>query len=313
MSHLAALDIGSNSVKITLVNAGDPLYRVVSKISKVTSLGQGFASGRLQADAMKRTALAIADEMAWLRNLTHDCRVVVAATSAVRDAENGGEFLDMVAEKAGLDSRPMLLSGDEEAEYTFSGAIGLFSSGVSVLNADPGGGSTEIAVGNSDGALNAHHSFNAGAVRWMERYSLENAAPEGACERCHTDTTSLFSEFATNVPSGSHLSVSGGIPFCAACLAAGKIVTIGSPNYKVYSADIKRSIEQLAKLDVPERKKVPGMIPDRANVMLAALIILQSLLDAFGLDYYIPNPYGLRHGLLKALDANRIKPQLTNS
>ena len=313
MTHLAALDIGSNSVKVTLVEAGDPLYRVVAKISRVTSLGQGFASGRLQRVAMIRTAVAIADEMAWLRSKTNDCRVVVAATSAVRDAENGGEFLDMVAAKAQLDSRPMLLSGDEEAEFTFNGAIGLFPKGVSVLNADPGGGSTEVTVGNSDGTLDAHRSFNAGAVRWMEKYSLENVAPEGACERCYTDTTALFREFSENIPKGSHLSVSGGIPYCAACLVAGGPVKVGSPDYKVYYNDIKPFIKLLAGMDVPERKCVPGMIPDRANVMLAALIILQSLLDAFGLDYYIPNPYGLRHGLLKALDAGLIEPQLTIS
>ena len=313
MGQLAALDIGSNSVKITLVNSRDPHYKVVSKISKVTSLGQGFASGRLQPAAMARTAAAIAEEMEWLRTLTHDCRVVVAATSAVRDAENGGEFLDMVTAKAGLESHPMLLSGDAEAEYTFAGAIGLFPKGVSVLNSDPGGGSTEIAVGDSDGTLRAHRSFNAGAVRWMEKYGLENVAPAGACESCLEDTTALFREFSPNVPAGSHLSVSGGIPYCAACLAAGGPVRIGSPNYKVYSKDIRRFIDILSRMAVPERKLVPGMIPDRANVMLAALIILQSLLDSFGLDYYIPNPFGLRHGLLKALDAGRIKPQLTIS
>ena len=313
MSHLAALDIGSNSVKITLVEAEDPQFRGVAKISRVTSLGQGFASGRLQNVAMIRTAVAIADEMKWLRDRTNDCRVVVVATSAVRDAENGGEFLDMVAEKAGLDSRPMLLSGDEEAEFTFAGAIGLFPKGVSVLNADPGGGSTEVTVGDSAGRLVAHRSFNAGAVRWMEKYSLENVAPEGACERCQADSTALFSEFSENVPTGRHLSVSGGIPYCAACLVAGGPVKVGTPDYKVYSKDIKPFIKLLAGMDVAARKGVPGMMPDRANVMLAALIILQSLLDAFGLDYYIPNPYGLRHGLLKALAAGRIEPQLTIS
>ena len=313
MRHLAALDIGSNSVKITVVQAGDPLLRTVSKISKVTSLGQGFASRRLQPAAMERTALAIADEMAWLRNLSNDCRVVVAATSAVRDAENGGDFPEMVKRAAGLSSHPMLLNGDEEAEYTFAGAVGMFPKGTPVLNSDPGGGSTEVAVGTSDGTLKAHRSFNAGAVRWMERYDLENVAPEGACERCLSETTALFGEFAPNVPSGSRLSVSGGIPYCAACLAAGGHVTIGSPDYKVYSADIKRFIGILSGMDVAERRKVPGMIADRANVMLAALIILQSLLDAFGLEYYIPNPFGLRHGLLKALDAGLLEPQLTIS
>jgi len=310
MSHLAALDIGSNSVKITLVEAGDPLYRVVAKISKVTSLGQGFASGRLQQVAMLRTAAAIAEEMAWLRGKTQDCKVVVAATSAVRDAENGAEFLDMVTEKARLDASPMLLSGDEEAEFTFDGAIGLFPKGVSVLNADPGGGSTEVTVGDSCCRLVAHRSFNAGAVRWMEKYSLENVAPEGACERCQADTTALFREFSANVPAGSHLSVSGGIPYCAACLVAGGPVKVGSPEIKVYSKEIKPFIKLLAGMDVAARKGVPGMMQDRANVMLSALIILKSLLDAFGLDYYIPNPYGLRHGLLKALAAGKIEPQL---
>lgn len=310
MAHLAALDIGSNSVKITMALAGDPLHRVVAKISKVTSLGQGFESGRLQPEAMRRTVRAIVQELDWLREKSGHCRLVVAATSAVRDAVNGQEFLEMLTNEAGFASKPYLLSGDQEAEYTFAGAVGLFPKGVPVLNSDPGGGSTEVAAGNSDGVMTAHRSFRIGAVRWMEKYGLENAASAEVCEQSLADTTALFREFADNVPAGVQLSVSGGIPYCAARLVAGGEVAVGTLDTRVYAADLKPITDKLRCMSCEERKSVPGMIVDRANVMLAALIILRSLMAAYGFEYYIPNPRGLRHGLLAALDDGRIEPQL---
>ena len=111
MPYQAAMDIGSNSVKTTVVLADRPLSEIVAKRSKVTRLGQGFAEGRLQDAPMERTIAAMGDQLEWLRKEYSPCEVVIGATSAVRDAQNGPDFLARCKQVLGLTVQPYRLTG----------------------------------------------------------------------------------------------------------------------------------------------------------------------------------------------------------
>lgn len=308
--YFAALDIGSNSIKTSIVLAFDPSCTVRAKLSKVTRLGEGIGDGSLLPEAMERSCREIKHQIEWVRSNVKSCALVAVATSAVRDASNGNDFLAMVAEKSGLGSKPYLLSGEQEAQLTFAGACIPFKEKCMVMNADPGGGSTELAYGSSDGILHKYHSFQVGAVRWMERFGLENISSAEDRRNAFESALELFRKFAADVNEIPCLSITGGTAYSAVSLVRKEITGVKDLSYSVTEDMLLELSEMLGNMTVAERQRVPGMIIDRANVMPAALIILRALTVAFKVDSFTANPCGLRHGLFRAMQQGNLTPLL---
>ena len=314
MPYQAAMDIGSNSVKTTVVLAEAPLSEIVAKRSKVTRLGQGIAEHCLHDEAMQRTIAAMDEQLAWLGQEYSSFEVVIGATSAVRDAENGVVFLERCQRKLGLTAPPYLLSGEQEASCTFMGASCAVAPDVFFLNADPGGGSTEISFGLSGKRLMEYRSFQVGAVRWGERFDLEGPSTPLARAEALKTAESLFEGFnktsqmmGKTVPA---LSISGGSAFMVGSLAAGHLIKPAEYAIPVNTDTIAGLIDQLGPMDIETRKKVPGMPDDRANVAVSALIIILALLHALKFHSFTPNPYGLRQGLLLGLRQGEFQANL---
>ena len=314
MPYQAAMDIGSNSVKTTVVLADRPLSEIVAKRSKVTRLGQGFAEGRLQDEPMERTIATMGDQLAWLKQEYSPCKVVIGATSAVRDAQNGSDFLARCRQVLGLAVQPYRLTGEQEATCTFLGAGCAVKQGSFFVNADPGGGSTEISFGLAGEKLMGFKSFQVGAVRWGERFDLEGPSTPQAREDALKVAESCFEEFikverfmGRIVPS---LSISGGSAFMVGSLAAGHLIK--PPDYAVPVSveTIEHLIDELGPMDIEARKQVPGMPDDRANVAVSALIIILGLMHALNYTSFTPNPYGLRQGLLIGLRNGDFRPNI---
>ncbi len=307
-AFLAALDIGSNSVKISVALALDKGLAVRAQIAKVTRLGQGMESGRLLSEAMERTFAAICGELAWLRGKVTSCALAAVATSAVRDAANGREFLETVRERCGLDSAPLLLGGEDEARLVFDGASMPMEPGGLFLNADSGGGSTELILGIAGGGMLRSRSFQVGAVRWMERFGLEGRSRPEDLDAAFQAAVEVFSGFgAVGAP---FLSVTGGTAYAAACLAAGSKLDFSGLSEPVPMQRIEELADRLARMDVEERKAVPGILEDRANIMPAALVVLSALGHALGYKSFVANSCGLRHGILRGLAEGSLEPQL---
>ena len=314
MPYQAAMDIGSNSVKTTVVLAERPLSEIVAKRSKVTRLGQGFAEGWLQDEPMNRTIAAMGEQLEWLRKEFSPCEVVIGATSAVRDAENGLDFLGRCKRVLRLAEMPYLLTGEQEAFCTFLGAGCAVKQGSFFVNADPGGGSTEISFGLAGERLMGFKSFQVGAVRWGERFDLEGPSTPQAREDALKVAESCFEEFikverfmGRIVPS---LSISGGSAFMVGSLAAGHLIKPPDYAVPVNAETIEHLIDELGPMDIEVRKQVPGMPEDRANVAVSALIIILALLHALNYTSFTPNPYGLRQGLLIGLRNGDFLPNM---
>ena len=314
MLYQAAMDIGSNSVKTTVVWSEAPLSEIVDKRSKVTRLGQGIAEGRLQDEAMDRTIVAMGDQLAWLEQDYSPCEVVIGATCAVRDAKNGPDFLSRCKQVLGLALPPYRLTGEQEATCTFMGAGCVVKHGSFFVNADPGGGSTEISFGQSGRKLVDYKSFQVGAVRWGERFDLEGPSTPQARKNALMVAEKSFDNFIKVGQSSDGervtLSISGGSAFMVGSLAAGHLIK--KPEYTIpVNADvIERLIDQLGPMTIEERKQVPGMPADRANVAVSALIIILALMHALNYTSFTPNPYGLRQGLLIGLRNGEFLPTL---
>lgn len=174
--RVAAIDCGTNSIRLLIADvAREPDGRLrladVHREMRVVRLGQGVdATGRLSEHALDRTWRALADYAAII-SASGAVRTRMVATSATRDAQNRADFVDMV--RATLGQEPEVISGEEEAQLSFAGAVGdLDPSTGPFLVVDIGGGSTELVVGERDGAINrlaGGISLDIGCVRITER------------------------------------------------------------------------------------------------------------------------------------------------
>jgi exopolyphosphatase/guanosine-5'-triphosphate,3'-diphosphate pyrophosphatase len=176
MGRVAAVDCGTNSIRLLVADVnrhddGTVELRDVHREMRIVRLGQGVdATGRLVPEAIERTRAALADFTAIVRRKGTE-RVRMVATSATRDAANKEDFFTMV--RATLGAGAEVISGDEEARLSFTGAVGDFdATDGPFLVVDVGGGSTELVLGDWDGAkatVTAARSVDVGCVRITER------------------------------------------------------------------------------------------------------------------------------------------------
>jgi exopolyphosphatase/guanosine-5'-triphosphate,3'-diphosphate pyrophosphatase len=182
VSRVAAIDCGTNSIRLLIADVADGRLRDVHREMRIVRLGEGVdATGRFADAALERTRGALVDYAALLQE--HAVSTVrMVATSATRDAANRDEFFAMTAEVLG-DAVPgavaEVITGAEEAELSFRGAVGeLDSAAAPFVVVDLGGGSTEVVLGSS-ADVDSSYSANIGCVRLTER-CLKSDPPTAA-------------------------------------------------------------------------------------------------------------------------------------
>ncbi len=286
--RVAVVDIGTNSTRLLVADVAAGGVEELDRRSIVTRLGEGVDATNRLADAAQERVLETLEEYAASIE-RHGCdRRVAVLTSAVRDAGNGAAFADTVRERFGLDART--LSGDEEARLTYLGATAARDGdGEPLLVVDIGGGSTELVTGEGS-EMGFHVSTQAGVVRHTERF-LHGDPP--ACEDMDALARDVRALFEDAVPREVRERVR------AAVAVAGTATSVAAIDAGVEPYDPSRvegRIVQgfrlgeisasLAALPLEERRKVPGLHPDRAPTIVAGTILLAQALEAFGLDRF---------------------------
>jgi exopolyphosphatase/guanosine-5'-triphosphate,3'-diphosphate pyrophosphatase len=260
---VAAVDQGTNTTRLLVADVEDGRVDEKHRESRITRLGEGVDTrGRLLPVPIARVRNVLSDYRRTAESLGAE-RTLLVATSAVRDAENGEAFLGEIEWSYGFATR--LLSGDDEAELTLRGVGGLDAR---TLLVDIGGGSTEFVLGDF------HTSLPMGSGRFTERYSEDAAALEGAARKLLPD---VEPEDAVGV---------------AATITSLAALDLGLEEYDrervhghVLTRDGARTqLDRLAAMPLDERKRVPGLDPERAPVIVAGAAILVAILDAYGLD-----------------------------
>jgi exopolyphosphatase/guanosine-5'-triphosphate,3'-diphosphate pyrophosphatase len=260
---VAAVDLGTNTTRLLVAEVEDGSVEELHRETRITRLGEGVeARGRLLPLPIARVRNALSDYRRTAESLGAE-RVLLVATSAVRDAENGEAFLGEIEWSYGFTTQ--LLSGEEEAELTRRGVGEL---GPETLLVDLGGGSTELVL---DGF---HTSLPLGSVRFTERYG-DDPAPSIAAAR----------ELLPELEPQDAVGVAATITSIAA-------LDLGLDEYDrervhghVLTRDgARRQLERLTALRLDERREVPALDPERAPVIVAGAAILVAILDAYGLD-----------------------------
>ncbi len=311
---VAFLDIGTNSVRLLIarLNASGT-YTVVFEQKETVRLGAGeFAKSQLQPEAMKRAGLVCARfvEIARSQGVSD---VVAVATSATREASNRAQFVRFLKRKAGLDVR--VISGREEARLIYLGvASGLNLGDRPALFLDIGGGSTEFIVGDQSQYLFLD-SVPLGAIRVADRFFKPgDTGPVGAAAYARiqryvrTSTARTLQQLRHYRYDG--LIASSGTAMNLAEAAMRKHEKRGLRKDDIVSrTQIRDMIRTLCELSLDERRKVPGLNPERADIIIGGAAILETILDELDLSEFRVSERGLREGLPSTIYARGNRPR----
>lgn len=281
---VAALDAGTNTLRLFVADAGpDGALRELDRQLRFVGLGQGVdATGRFDPEAIARAWAAI-DEYAPLIRKYGVTRARFVATSASRDAANRDEFFAGVTERLGI--TPELISGDEEAQLSFTGAIsGARLSGDPVLVMDSGGGSTELVRGDASGTITAAESLDVGSRRVRERYLLDDPPTAAQVAAARAEVNRLLDACPVDLSSvRTFIGVAGTVTTMAA-------LHLGLPSYdrtqvdghEMPVADVIALTERLLAMPVAELAAAGPVAPERAKVLCAGALVVDEVTRRVG-------------------------------
>jgi exopolyphosphatase/guanosine-5'-triphosphate,3'-diphosphate pyrophosphatase len=282
----AIIDIGTNTVKLLVADVTRGQVVPTTAKDRTTRLGEGVDdSGRLLPAAMARTVQAIQDYLAEARGLgATDFRAL--ATSAARDAANRNEFLDQVQRECGLEVQ--LISGEREAELIFRGVSSDPEwSGQPILVMDVGGGSAEFIQGRN-GQMERFQSLPLGALRLTEKFGDKRFA-----DLCEHVRATLHDALASYDADHCRLIATGGTITTLARVECGAV-----DHATISREKVQALVRKLEAMPLAERKKVPGLPPERADIIVAGgavVLVAMEVLEAGELTVSVRN---LRYGAL---------------
>jgi exopolyphosphatase / guanosine-5'-triphosphate,3'-diphosphate pyrophosphatase len=191
------IDVGTNSTRLLVADIAGGRVSPVERRSTVTRLGRGVdLSGHLAHEAIEDVCTAIGDYVGILQELGAEA-IEAIATSAVRDADNGGAFIAELRERFALSAR--VLDGEEEARATYLGATSEQPPSAPTLVIDIGGGSTELVIGSGP-EVAFHTSLQAGVVRLSERHLSSDPPAPAELETLAQDARGLIEDGLADAP-----------------------------------------------------------------------------------------------------------------
>lgn len=307
-TRIAAIDIGSNSIRQIIADVGaNGAIRVVDEMKAAPRLGAGVErTGALSGPAIQNALSALA-RMAALAKQQGCRRIEVVATSAVREASNRHEFLALVREETGLKIR--VINGEDEARLSFRSALAHFdlAAGRTVIM-DIGGGSLELVL-SADGLVDRFISLPFGAIKLTEEYLTEGDGMRGLGRL----RKRLRRELAKQLPArhwGRARIIASGGTFTN--LAAIHLARQGMESARtihgtvVPRVDLEHIVDTLASMSLAERALVHGLNKERADIIVAGLAVGAEVLARIDARELVVSAYGIREGIL--LEAARITP-----
>jgi exopolyphosphatase/guanosine-5'-triphosphate,3'-diphosphate pyrophosphatase len=303
MVRVAAIDCGTNSIRMLVAEVADGTLADVTRRMEIVRLGQDVdRTGRLAPEAIERTRVALADYTAQAHRLGVE-RIRMVATSATRDAANRDDFRRMVVTTLGAE--PEVITGAEEAALSFAGAVHGLSRSASggadppYLVADIGGGSTELVLG-ADSVV-AAYSMDVGCVRLTERHLSADPPSAAQVAAAEVDILRALGQARARVPVDSARTFIG---------LAGSVTTVAAialdlPRYdpaRIHhsriSADQVRAVtNRLLRMTHAQRAALPVMHPGRVDVIGAGALVLRVLVDEIGLAEVVVSEHDILDGI----------------
>ncbi len=308
--RLAAIDVGTNSIRLLVAEAfADGSYRILDDEKEVTRLGRGLATtGELEPIAMQQSAMAIA-RMKSIAEGYNAATIRIVGTCAVREATNGQDFLDMILERAGTSME--VLSAQEEAQLSHLSAAHAFDlRATPAVVADIGGGSTELVL-SAGGVIERIYTLALGAVRLTEQFGGPEAAATTRFDEMRRWIKGSVKSVVEDPPFTPRLLIGAGGTFESLAKIAMQREVGARPGgastvrgYDMKRRDIKRLRDWLRETPLRERAKIPGLSPQRSEIIVAGAAIVNEVMKRLEVDRLRVHDGGIRDGLLLTMLAD---------
>lgn len=300
--RIASIDIGTNSVHMIVVQVrADLSFEVVDREKAMVRLGAGGLDGRALTTDSMNAALQALSTFRRLADAHHVDVILAVATSATREARNGGEFLARVQRETGI--RPRVISGTEEAKLIHQAATyGVDVGSGRAVVVDIGGGSVELTLGTAT-EIQLARSFKIGVIRLTERFVRSDPLSERDERRMTKHILAEVDRYCDQITAAGFNRVIGtsgtilSLGAVATTLARGTVAS-ELRNLRVPAKQFRRVRKQVAGLGPEERLAVPGLDPRRADLVVAGSILLDTLLRRLGAEDVTLCDLALREGLV---------------
>jgi exopolyphosphatase / guanosine-5'-triphosphate,3'-diphosphate pyrophosphatase len=297
--RIAAIDVGTNSVHMIVAEVHpDGSFEVVDREKEMARLGTGGLDGRPLTPQTRAAALETLARFRRLAESRQVDEVLAVATSAVREAPNGGEFLAEIAHHTGIQVR--VISGLEEARLVYAAAIyGVQAAEGTSVVIDIGGGSTEIAVGDGAG-MQAARSLKLGAIRLTDRFVRSDPLSEGNERRLVAHIRAEAGDYLAHVRAAGFHRV---IATSGTMLNLGQMALHGSGTDTMNHArlpadDLHRLRKQIVAADMRRRLRFPALDSRRSDIIVAGAVLADTLVRLLGAAEIILCDGSLREGLV---------------
>lgn len=302
--RVAAIDVGTNSTRLLVAEELADGFRALERRLTITRLGEGVNERRVLApQALERTLRAIADYAAVCGEYEVS-KLRVTGTSAVRDAHNRDDFFDGVRKLTGAE--PEMLTGEAEARATFLGALSDLTRGDPVLVVDIGGGSTELIVGCDEPERLV--SLDVGCVRMLEKHLESDPPAPNELEALRAEVSGALDEVKGDlaVPAGARMiGVAGTVTQLASLKSGALVYDPDVTHHSVLShGDVRRLARRLETLTFEQRRRVRGLEPGRADVIVAGAEILLCAMETFDAAEVLVSEKDILDGLVIQLLAS---------
>ncbi|MEO1583398.1 MAG: Ppx/GppA phosphatase family protein [Planctomycetota bacterium] len=305
-ARLAAIDVGTNSIRLIIVDVSRAgTYRIIDDEKIITRLGRGSAvDGTLEDEAIIESVDAIDALVKIARGNSAD-RIRVIATAAVRDATNGRDMVDRVRERTG-EEMDVIAATDEARLAHRSVAAGFDLAQTDAAIADIGGGSTEVVV-SIQGMIEQIYTLPLGAVRLRERF--------GPCDDAAGDQLRAIRNYVRGVvrdevdkPANAPqiLIGTGGTFTTLAAMSMHEAATAGRADllpgalrgHEIQRDEVRHFTEAIRRLPVDRRTSIPGLGSDRADIIVPGLVIIDRLMKRLGINRLRVHDRGIRDGVI---------------
>ena len=302
MMRIAAIDIGTNSLHMIVVRVRPDLsFEIIDREKEMVRLGAGGLDGRALTPEVMHAALQVLSKFRRLAESHRVDKIIAVATSAVREAENGGEFLHAITEQTGIRAR--IIVGTEEARLIHLAAVyGVGSPAETIVVVDVGGGSVEITRGIG-ATVETGRSFKLGVIRLTERFvKSDPLVPR--------DERKLVKHIVAQA--GEYLDKLARLGFDRVIGTSGTILSLGAiatghqgratgtvlRNRRVSAKALRRVKKELVELSLEKRLRVPGLEPRRADLSVAGAVLLDAIVRRLGAEDITLCDMSLREGLV---------------
>jgi exopolyphosphatase/guanosine-5'-triphosphate,3'-diphosphate pyrophosphatase len=298
MPRYAVIDIGTNSVKFNISERrADGTWLAIVDRAEITRLGEGLEqTGEISSDASERTVSAICAMVQEARQ-SDVAKLAAVGTMGMRTARNSQQFIDAVKQRCGVTIE--VISGDEEGRLAYiavKSGLGLAEGSLAIF--DTGGGSSQFTFGHGS-VVEERFSLNVGAVRYTEKYGLSGVVPPEQLQAALNTIAADLSRLDGRPSPDALVGMGGAITNIAAVQHS---LAKYDPNIiqgsVVQRSEVERQIELYCSKSLDDRRTIIGLQPKRADVILAGVCVVKTVMNKLQKDRLSVSDRGLRHGLL---------------